>query len=183
MFKSLGNVRRNLKGCLPYFLILDFLFLLNGLSSSQLFGIQFSLSKVIKIYLCYSLRVYIPGFQTWHLFYNVHLHSTNHDVGQLQQNSKITFISYREDNDLHAPCVNQIHLHCSKVKACLHVIKVKDNFPGWASKCADRLYEVYARQENTQVSIMEPSHSKWQALDVPVQQEGLASFICFRAIL
>jgi hypothetical protein len=46
----------------------------------------------------------------------------------------------------------------------VYVIEVKDNFPGWASKCASGeacLYEIYARWENTQVPIMEPSHSKW----------------------
>ena len=45
-----------------------------------------------------------------------------------------------------------------------HVIEVKDNFPDRASKCVGGeacLYEVYARLENTQVPIMEPSHSKW----------------------
>ena len=42
---------------------------------------QLSLPRVIKICLCYCLRVYIPGFHTWHLFYNVHLYSTNHGVG------------------------------------------------------------------------------------------------------
>jgi len=81
VFKRLCNECRNLNGFGPYLLLLDLLFLRNRLPSSQLFAIQFLVFGVIKSCCCYRLRVYIPGAQTWHLFHNVCLHSTDHGVG------------------------------------------------------------------------------------------------------